>query len=225
MSAGLGFGEDSAQPATGAKRVSQEYDRETVVGADVVPPDMPFKYPWRTAEKLLYPLSPRSQIARIYDPQAPAWVNNFFRLRKLYGELVYLYMDIWDFEKSPSIPTPMGPAIKPGSAQNAWQASGWVDYCLLTGDAKVSERINRLAGMMHRIWTIDTQHFKAGYWMKADIDHGSEDLAFTTARWWMLRPGDPVFAFSAETFARLAGNWGPADVPHWYDWQRHRWKA
>ncbi len=190
------------------------YDLKSVTTTDSPPPDMPIRYRWNVTEKRLYALPPRSKVQRVFDPQAPGWANNYFRLRKLYGDLIYLYLSFWQPDEA---------AILRG--QLTWQMSGWVDYYLLTGDIRVRDAIRRWADLQYRVWSSDREHFKAGYWKKQDVDHGNEDTGYTVGRWWLLQPGDAKLTFLVESTARLAGNWGPPDVPQWYDWQKHRWKA
>jgi hypothetical protein len=194
--------------------VETGYDLKTVIKTDAPPPGMPIKYNWRVSEKRLYAIPPRSKIRRITDPAAPAWVNQYFRLRKLYGELVYLYM---------SFGKPTEERILKN--QNTWQMSGWVDYYLLTGDLKVCEAIGDWAKVQHKVWTSNDKAFKYGYWKKQDVDHGNEDTGYTFGRWWLIDPKDPTLKSALLNTATLAGNWGPDDVPQWYDWNLHRWRS
>src|SRR5262245_14265007 len=107
---------------SGPRKMTTGYDYENVIKSDTPPADMPIRYDWRVKEKRLYAIPPRSRIRRVIDPKAPAWANDFFRLRQLYGDLVYLYMSFWKPSEKEIL-----------RHQNTWQMSGWVDYYLLTG--------------------------------------------------------------------------------------------
>ena len=109
--------------------------------------------------------------------------------------------------------------------QNMWQMSAWLDYYLLTGDERTRAAIRDWADVRYKVWSSDDRHFKAGYWKSQDVDHGNEDIGYTVGRWWLLEPGDKKLTYLVESTATLAGNWSKEDVPDWYDWEKHRWKA
>ena len=201
-------------PEPPPKPVTTGYDFDNVIATDSPPPGMPIKYRWRKTEKRLYPIPPRSQIRRITDPEAPTWVNQFFRLRKLYGELLYLYTSMWQPTEERILHN-----------QLTWQMSGWVDYYLLTGDQQVRKTISEWARMQHQVWTSNDQAFTHGYWKRQDVDHGNEDTGYTYGRWWLMDRDDVTLKSALLNTATLAGNWGPDGVPPWYDWEKHRWRS
>ena len=172
------------------------------------------RYQWTHNISNMAPERPVPTVKQVRDPDAPVWAYLQFRLRKVLGDLIHLYMD---FE---TLWTPREMDV----GDQTWWMGFWPDYYLLTGDKRVRDYVYRWRDAYVEHLQSDGGRFHHGYVKYGDIDHQNEDLVRLFMRLWLMDGQDPKNRYALEEMAEHLGNWVPG-IPEWYDWQKHIWKS